>query len=371
MIASQDTCLIFVNSDSGEGYVKWKNVKGDRPDISIQKNGDKLVRAVAQDCGKGKGDTIVVVHSVGPAILEEWIDLPGVKGVIWANLPGEESGNALASVLFGDADPSGRLPYTIGRSLEDYGTGGQIEYYPNAVIPQQDFTEGLLIDYRHFDKYGITPRYEFGFGLSYTSFEYSDLKLSTLKTKSALPDPRPATDLEPPRYDNTIPDPETALFPPDIHRVNQRIYPYISSVSDVKKGLYPYPGGYNTTQLPSPAGGAPGGNPSLFEDHLLLSFTVTNTGSRVGKDVAQIYVSFPDNVRNEGGERVEFPVRVLRQFEKVNLKPGEQKTVEVRLNRKDLSFWDVWRQNWVMPGEGEFGVEVGRSSRNVTLKGTW
>lgn len=55
-------------------------------------------------------------------------------------------------MLFGDVNPSGKLPYTIGKSLQDYGEGGQIMYYPNAVIPQQDFKEGPYIDYRHFDK---------------------------------------------------------------------------------------------------------------------------------------------------------------------------------------------------------------------------
>ena len=374
--ASQDLCLVFVNSDSGEGHIKWKDVAGDRPDISIQKNGDKLVQSVARDCGKGKGVTVVVVHSVGPAILESWIDLPNVKAVLWAHLPGQESGNALASVLFGDADPSGRLPYTIGKSLADYGPGARVKYYPDAVIVQQDFAEGLFVDYRHFDRAGVRPRYEFGFGLSYAAFEYADLQLATLKPKSPLPDPRPAADAEPPTYDSTLPSPDAALFPPDMHRVRNRIYPYISSAADVVRGVpYPYPDGYRTQQPPSAAGGGPGGNPSLFEAHVLVSFRVKNTGSRAGADVPQVYVGLPANVRNAGGEPVAFPLRVLRQFEKVRLQPGEEKRVEVRLTRKDLSYWDVWRQNWVMPvaaGEvGEIGIEVGRSSRDVRLRGSW
>ena len=287
------------------------------------------------------------------------------------NVLKQESGNALASVLFGDADPSGRLPYTIGKSLDDYGPAAKITYYPKAVLPQQDFKEGLFIDYRHFDRYQIEPRREFGYGQSYTSFEYSDMKLSTIKPKSILPDPRPIPNLKAPDYNSRLPSPEEALFPKNMHRVTNRIYPYISSLSDIKKGPYPFPNGYDTVQPPSQAGGGPGGNPTLFEYHLLISFKVTNTGSRSGKDVAQVYVSLPEGVRNEGGEAVEFPVRVLRQFEKVELQPGETKDVEMRLNRKDLSFWDVWRQNWVMPTEGAIGVEVGRSSRNITLKAQW
>ncbi len=99
--------------------------------------------------------------------MDKWIGLPNVQAVLLANLPGQESGDALADVLFGDVNPSGRLPYTIGRSAEQYGEGAKVMYLPNGVVPQQDFKEGLYIDYRHFDKHDIAPRFEFGFGLSY------------------------------------------------------------------------------------------------------------------------------------------------------------------------------------------------------------
>lgn len=351
--------------------IKWKDVAGDRPDLEVQKGGNKLVQAVARDCGKGKGDVIVVVHAVGPTLLEQWIDLPNVKGVILANLPGQESGNALASVLFGDENPSGRLPYTVGKTLDDYGPGAKIKYLPDGLVPQQNFDEGLYIDYRHFDKQNIAPRFEFGFGLGYTTFTYSNLQLATLKPKSPLPDPRPPPSQDPPNYDGDIPDPQTALFPPDLHRVKNRIYPYIKDVKDVKKGPYPYPDGYNVTQPPSQAGGAPGGNPSLFTPHLQLTFDITNKGGRAGKDVAQVYVAFPTaGETNGGGEGVDFPVKVLRGFDKVHLESGETKSVQIALTRKDLSYWDVWRQNWVMP-DGEFEILVGRSSRDVVLRGRW
>jgi beta-glucosidase len=295
-----------------------------------------------------------------------------VKSVIFAHLPGQESGNALASVLFGDVDASGRLPYTLGKSLDDYGPGAKIKYYPDSIVPQQDFTEGLYIDYRHFDKSNISPRFEFGFGLSYTSFSYSDLKITTLKHKSLFPDPRPQG-LTPPTYNSTLPDPSTAVFPPELHKVKNRIYPYINSASDIRKGSYPYPDGYTTRQKPSAAGGAPGGNPSLYDVHITLSFTLKNTGQRTGKEVPQIYVRFPSGVRSQGpnAEEVDFPVRVLRQFEKIELKAGESKVVEINLTRKDLSYWDIWSQNWVMPVDGAFGVDIARSSRDVALSVEW
>lgn len=65
-------------------------------------------------------NTIVVVHSVGPVLMENWIKHPHIKAVVWPGLPGQESGNSLADILFGDVNPSGRLPYTIARKLEDY-----------------------------------------------------------------------------------------------------------------------------------------------------------------------------------------------------------------------------------------------------------
>ena len=367
----QDLCIVFVNSDAGEGFIAWRGVRADRNHLYLQKNGDKLVKQVSQSCGNEKGPTIVVVHAVGPVVLEEWIDLPGVRAVLLANLPGEESGNALADILFGDVDASGRLPYTVGKSLSDYGKGGQVLYYPNAAIPQQNFDEGLFIDYRHFDQNSIAPRYEFGFGLSYTTFTFSKLVITTVKSKSALPSPRAAA-IDPPTYDNSIPDPSTALFPTNFRRLKHRIYPYISSLMNIKPGSYPYPAGYFDEREPSPAGGGEGGNPSLYEIHLSVKVTVTNTGKRKGKHVVQVYVSFPDNVVDEStGEIVDFPVKVLRGFEKVELDVNQSTTVQIGLTRKDLSYWSRGRENWVMPVDGKFKIRVGASSRDLPLETDW
>ncbi|KZF20764.1 glycoside hydrolase family 3 protein [Xylona heveae TC161] len=363
----QDLCLVFINSDSGEGYISWGGIRGDRNDLFPQKGGDKLVQSVAKSCGGGKGDTIVIVHAVGPVVVERWIDIPSVKGVLLANLPGEESGNALVDILFGDDDASGRLPYTVGKSLEDYGPGGQILYYPNGVVPQQNFTEGLFVDYRHFDKYNINPRYEFGFGLSYTNFTLSNLVVTPLKPKSALPSPRP-TGLTPPSYDETIPAPSSALFPPGFRRLKKYVYPYIESTKQVKHSpIYPYPPGYHTPAPLSPAGGGQGGNPSLYDTYAEVQVTLTNTGARTGKQVVQLYLSYPQGVTDSAGSPVDFPVKVLRGFEKLELDPGESSEVKLNLTRKDLSYWCTIQQNWVMPVTGTFVVRVGTSSRDLPL----
>ena len=365
-LGSQDLCIVFVNSDAGEGYISWKGIT-DRKDLYPQKGGDDLVKKVANECPQ----TIVVVHAVGPVLLERWIDLPNVRAVILANLPGEESGNAIADVLFGRVDASGRLPYTVGKSLSEYGPGGQIMFKPNGLAPQQDFKEGLFIDYRHFDSQSIIPRYEFGFGLSYTTFTFSNLVLTTLKPKSPFPSPPPAETILPPTYSTEIPNSSSALFPKNFRKLHNRIYPYIDSTKEIKHGFYPYPPGYNDYQIPSPTGGGEGGNPSLYDEHILVSVNLENTGKRTGKQVVQVYLSFPDDVIDSSTEyKIDFPVRVLRGFEKVEIAPGNTTKVDIRLTRKDLSYWSVGYQNWVMP-DGDITIAVGASSRDLPLNATW
>lgn len=116
----------------------------------------------------------MVVHSVGPLILETILALPNVVAVVWAGIPGQESGNALVDILYGSTSPSGKLPYTIAKTPSDYGISVQ--------SGDDNYSEGLFIDYRHFDQANIAPRYEFGFGLSYTTFSYSSLSISALST---------------------------------------------------------------------------------------------------------------------------------------------------------------------------------------------
>ena len=147
------TAVVFINADSGEGYITVEGVAGDRPNLDPWHGGDALVQAVANANEK----TIVVVHSVGPLVLESWVEHPNVVAVLWAGVPGQESGNGLVDVLYGAVSPSGKLPFTIAKQSGDYGTGIQ--------GGDDEFAEGLYVDYRHFDRSGIVPRFEFGFGL--------------------------------------------------------------------------------------------------------------------------------------------------------------------------------------------------------------
>ena len=361
-IAGVELCIVFANADAGEGFAKWKDVNGDRPNLKLQKGSEELVVSVASKCG---GDVIVVIHAVGPVLVESWIDMPDVKAVLLANLPGQESGNALADILFGDTNPSGHLPFTIGKSLNDYGPGGQVLYLPNGVIPQQDFSEGLYIDYRYFDKHDIEPRFEFGFGLSYTTFKLSNLRVTSQKAKSALPEPRPSPAAEPPSYPSNIPPKGEALFPDGFNALKKYVYPYLGSVDDIEAGPYPYPDGYDTAPPLSGAGGDEGGNPDLWAIYVTLAVDIKNDGPVAGAVVPQLYLEYPDK------QGIDFPVRVLRGFDKLYLEPGKSHTAHFYLTRRDLSYWDVVEQNWVMVTEGQYKFRVGLSSRDLPLTGTW
>ena len=113
-----DVAMVFINSDSGEHVsIAVDGNEGDRKNLTAWHNGDALVAAVAEQ----NSNTIVVVHSVGPLIIEPWIQHPNITAVVWAGLGGTETGNALVDVLYGDFNPSGRLPYTIAKDVSDYG----------------------------------------------------------------------------------------------------------------------------------------------------------------------------------------------------------------------------------------------------------
>jgi beta-glucosidase len=104
--------------------------------------------------------------------MKDW--LANVPAVVEAWLPGQEGGTALAAILFGDVNPSGKLPDTLGANREDYPDFGN---YPGANH-QVNYAEGIYVGYRHFDQAGIAPLFPFGYGLSYTTFGYDHLRLS-------------------------------------------------------------------------------------------------------------------------------------------------------------------------------------------------
>lgn len=168
---ASDACIIFGNAWASEG--------SDRPGLHDDYT-DGLIKSVAGTCN----NTIVVLHNAGIRLVDQFVDNENVTALIFAHLPGQESGRALVSLLYGQSNTWGKLPYTVARNESDYGdmltpglAKGDFEYFP-----QSNFTEGVFIDYRHFDAQNIEPRYEFGFGLSYTTFAYSNLVISQNST---------------------------------------------------------------------------------------------------------------------------------------------------------------------------------------------
>lgn len=239
-----EACLVFVNAYASESF--------DRPSLEDGFS-DRLVLNVAAWCR----NTIVVVHSAGepPLVLsspspffsspttnlslpkgirtvDAWITHPNVTATLFAGLPGQESGHSLTSILYGDLNPTGRLPYTVARREADYGLLLNSSS-PTGQFPESNFTEGLFIDYKYFDKHGITPRFEFGFGLSYTQFAYSNLSATLL------------------------PVADTAEFPDEKTPIVQ------------------------------------GGHPALWSPLAVVKCTVTNTGGVPGAEVPQLYLAVP------------------------------------------------------------------------------
>ncbi|RPA86838.1 putative beta-glucosidase L [Ascobolus immersus RN42] len=179
--ADKDVCLAFIQSRSGEGLAAVDGNVGDRNNLTAWHGGDALIATLTPICD----NIVVVAHTVGPIVVEPWIEHPNVKAVLFPHLPGQESGSSLVQTLWGDVNPSGKLPYTLGKKQDDYCCKLISDWA--GFAPEQDFTEGTNIDYRWFAAKGITPRFEFGFGLSYTTFAYDASTLS-ISTPKVLPD---------------------------------------------------------------------------------------------------------------------------------------------------------------------------------------
>lgn len=281
-----------------------------------------------------------------------------------AGLPGEQSGNSLADVLYGRVNPGGKTPFTWGKQESDYGP--DLIYKPTAGhdSPQDNFEEGVFIDYRAFDKKNIAPTYEFGFGLSYTTFNYSDIKVT--KVSAGPYTPTSGQTKAAPVLGNFSTDPADYQWPANLTYVNKYIYPYLNSTNlktasqDPEYGLnvtLPEGSQDGSPQTRIPAGGAPGGNPELYDVLYTVTATVTNTGKIAGEEVAQLYISLggPDD-----------PKVALRNFDRLSIQPGQSATFHVDLTRRDVSNWDTATQNWVISSHPKT-VYVGSSSRTLPL----
>ncbi|KAH8683719.1 glycoside hydrolase superfamily [Ilyonectria robusta] len=368
--SSNDVAIVFITSDAGENQYTVENNHGDRDAsrLNAWHDGDALVKAAAAKYS----NVVVIAHTVGPLVLEEWISLASVKSVLIAHLPGQEAGDSLTNVLFGTASPCGHLPYSITYAEDDM-PDSVTDLIDSAFIdpPQDVYSERMYIDYRWLNKEQIKPRYAFGHGLSYTTFSYTNATIKKITTLSKYPPTRPAKGqvLD---YSEAIPAYSEAVKPQSFSTIWRYLYSWLSE-SDAKDAAakattskYPYPDGYTTTQRtnPPPAGGAQGGNPALWDEAYTVSVLVTNTGSKYsGKASVQAYLQYPGDIAYDT------PVIQLRDFEKTaELAPGKSERVEVTLTRKDLSIWDVSAQDWVVPDPGgDYKVWLGSASDDLPV----
>jgi len=265
--AKADAALVFIGLNGD-----WESEGHDRPDMELVGRQNELVSRVAASNPR----TIVVLQTGSPVTMP-WLD--EVAAVVQAWYPGQECGNAIADVVFGVVDPAGRLTQTYPARLEDNpafinypGENGHVRY-----------GEGIFVGYRYYETKRVEPVFPFGFGLSYTSFEYDKLELSA---------------------DTIGPD-----------------------------------------------------------ERLTVSVNITNSGSRAGKEVVQLYVS-------DAAARVRRPPKELKAFRKVALEAGETQTVTLELDRSSLAFWDDARHAWVAEA-GTFEVLVGSSSQHIRQRATF
>ncbi len=247
---------------------------------------DELIKAVLA----ANRNVIVVLTAGGNVDMAGWVDR--TPALLHAWYPGQEGGAALAQLLFGDVSPSGKLPISLERRWEDnpthdsyYGPDGNKpadRRPPDAnAVAHVAYSEGIFVGYRGFDRSGVKPLFPFGFGLSYTTFGYANLKVA-----------------------------------------------------------------------PAAGPGAP----------VVVSFDVTNTGQRAAAEVAQLYVA-------DGHARVPRPVKELKGFARVELKPGETRSLSIALDRRAFSYYDVKKKQWTAD-PGDFTILVGGSSDSTPLKGT-
>lgn len=358
-----DVNLIFGLSDSGEGYVSFDHNLGDRNNYTLWHNAE----AVISEAVNLNKNNIIIVSSVGAVNMEKWIDHPNVKAVIFTPPGGQDAGSALADVLWGVENACGKLPFTIAKYDADYIPIKDTVYASDNGVPQETFTEGIYIDYRRFDQKNIQPRFEFGYGLSYSNWTVDSGHITPIMpvTSSDLPPSPNWKSLDTigcASGSNT--DPSSLLYPPGFQKLPNYIYPFLDNLNGVPSKLNTTCSTQNGAPAAPPlSGGGLGGNPALWQTVYQVEATVTNHGPYSGSYAFQVYIGYPTDVYDS-------PPRQLRGFEKPYLNVNGSETVRFSLRRRDISVWDTSKQSWVVP-KGVYKVYVGYSSRNFGWTGSF
>ena len=261
-----DVVLLYVGLPSifeSEGY--------DRANMDLPAGHNKLIEAVAK-----ANKNVVVILMNGAPVTMPWKNK--VSAIVEAYLGGQAGGGALADVLSGNINPSGKLSETFPARLEDTPT--------SLDFPSKDgnakYGEGIYIGYRYYDQKKIEPNFPFGFGLSYTTFAYSNIKINTTSAKDT--------------------------------------------------------------------------------DKITVSIDLKNTGKVAGKEVVQLYI-------HEQEAQVSRPENELKHFDKIELQPGQTKTVSFDLNSRDFAYFSTVSHDWAIKS-GKFDIRIGSSSRNLPLQQT-
>ena len=247
------------------------NESRDRKDMFLPYGQDELIKEVL----KVNKNTIVVSIGGSPIDMGQWVDK--VPTILQGWYAGSESGNVFADILFGDINPSGKLPFTFPKQLED-SPAHKIGDYPgqNSTV---EYKEGIFVGYRYYDTYNVDPQFAFGHGLSFTEFGYKSIQLDKTMIESG-------------------------------------------EVLDV-------------------------------------SVLVANRGILEGSEVVQLYIE-------DISSSIKRPIKELKEFVKITIKPGESQKVTFKINEKMLSFYDVNSKKWKAE-EGKFKIHIGSASDDIRL----
>ncbi len=276
-----DVAIFTIGRNAGEGADR----KVDN-DFNLSAEEKALIKNIS-DAFHAKGKKLVVVLNIGGVIeTASWRD--EADGILLAWQPGLEAGNSIADIMSGKVDPSGKLATTFPMAYQDVPSA---KNFPGKDLPlpagekpspmmgrpgEVTYEEGIYVGYRYYNTFDVKTAYPFGYGLSYTTFKYSDLKLSS----------------------------------------------------------------------------------KTLNGSMTATITITNTGSIAGKEVAELYVSAPQ-------QGLPKPEQELRAFAKTRLlQPNESQTISLALTAQDLASFDTAKQSWLAEA-GTYEVKVGASATDI------
>jgi beta-glucosidase len=264
-----DIAIITIGREAGES--------GDRKitdDFNLSEKEQNLISQVSKAFHQQNKKVVVIINSGSAIETSSWKGK--VDAILWASLPGQEGGYAITDVLSGTVNPSGKLTQTLPVKYTDVSSSSNFEGVPADKPKDVSYKEGIYVGYRYFSTFNVAPSYEFGYGLSYTKFDYSE--------------------------------------------------PVLSSAQ--------------------------------FNQKLVISLKVKNTGNVAGKEVVQLYLSAPKG-------DVDKPAKELKGFVKTRLlKPGETQVVFFELQPKDLASFNPLASAWIADA-GVYKVEFNSSLTNT------